>query len=97
MGLAFLSAFMAVNTTESGLANKLALASAFTFKKMNLMNCLLPMNVKYPFNVAHTISFLADFWRTKLKKHQAIDSRHPNEALLTPWLTPSTTDTQTHD
>ena len=76
MGLAFLSAFMAVNTTESGLANKLALASAFTFKKMNLMNCLLPMNVQYPFNAAHTISFLADFWRTKLKKHQAyaIDS-----------------------
>ena len=71
MGLAFLSAFMAVNTTESGLANKLPLASAFTFKKMNIMNGMLPMNVQYPFNAAHTISFLADFWRTKLKKHQA--------------------------
>ena len=85
MGLAFLSAFMAVNTTESGLANKLALASAFTFKKMNIMNYMLLMNLQYPVNAAHTINFLADFRRTKMKKHlaNAIDSRHPNEACHT--------------
>ena len=49
---------------------------------MNIMNCILPMNIQYPLNAAHT-SFLADFWTKKLNKHKAyaIDSQHSNEPI----------------
>ena len=71
-----------LHTRESEFANKLASASAFIFKKMNIMNCMLPMNIQYPLNAAHT-SFLADFWTKKLNKHKAyaIDSQHSNEPI----------------